>query len=220
MRLKISGFTPVFDSMLEKFGGTVALVYGKIWRYCDWSPLSVCTAGNKRLAEELDLSESTIKRSKALLESEGFIKIVGKTGGTDTVSVMHEAVLNIEIKSDVGTGHVVEQPKIERTHPKIDPLYSYAGSDVDWMWPQCSDKIKAIPSSKWDTLSESKKKRWNKWVQDEWKHYTPAQIAQAYEVHKKSGMSWSGPWSMDWALENLEGGETSVDKRKRDLYGE
>ena len=117
--MKIKDFTPVFDSLVIKYKGvSTALVYGKIWRYCEWSPMGICTASNKRLAEELDLSEMTIRRAKDVLQADGYIKVVGKSGGTDSVTVCHELALEITglpevVHSERGVEHD------ERTTPYI-----------------------------------------------------------------------------------------------------
>ena len=95
--MKIKGFTPVFDSLVKQYDTNTALVYGKIWRICDWSPLGICSMGNERIAEELGLSEKTIRRKKEILAEDGLIKVVGKSGIADSVTVCHEIVMSMEI---------------------------------------------------------------------------------------------------------------------------
>jgi len=95
--MKIKGFTPIFDSLAKKYDPYTALVYGKIWRICDWSELGVCTMSNEKIAEQLGLSEKTIRRKKETLAEDGLIRVVGSTGSTDTVTTCHDVVMRMEL---------------------------------------------------------------------------------------------------------------------------
>ena len=93
--MKIKDFTPIFDSVVRKYDPYTALVYGKIWRICDWSEMSICTMSNERIAAQLGISEKTVRRKKELLEGGGLIRKVGRLGETDTVTVCHDVVLSL-----------------------------------------------------------------------------------------------------------------------------
>ena len=223
--MKIRGFTPVFDVMVEKYGRDVALVYGKIWRYCDWSEMDICNVSIARLAKELDMSESTVKRARSALSKDGFIIIRGNPGVTHSVTVNHEVVMELQL---IPKGELPE-PKIEppkRSKPErdkdiVDAVVEYAsGVDISWMLPDTEAKIRALPERLWSKLSKSMRTRWNAHVSMEWGDYTPEMVAQAWEKHKKEGLAFGGPWSLDWAFNNLEPLESEVDKRRADLYGE
>jgi DnaD/phage-associated family protein len=69
----ISKFTPCPDALVEKYSHTTALVWGKIWRYCQMKD-EVCKASILRLAKELNLSDDTIGKHIKLLEKGGYIK--------------------------------------------------------------------------------------------------------------------------------------------------
>jgi DnaD/phage-associated family protein len=69
----VSRFTPCPDVLVEKYSHTTALVWGKIWRYCQMKD-EVCKAAIKRLADELGLSDDTIGKHIKLLEKGGYIK--------------------------------------------------------------------------------------------------------------------------------------------------
>lgn len=71
--LQLEGFTPVLDVMLRRYGATRALVYGKVWRYCQMSE-HVCMASYRRLAEELHLSRRTVIRHVGALAADGFLE--------------------------------------------------------------------------------------------------------------------------------------------------
>lgn len=68
----LSGFTPAPDVLIKKFGYVTALVWGKIWRYCQMSD-GVCRAKLERMADELGMSERTIMRHADTLCGDGFL---------------------------------------------------------------------------------------------------------------------------------------------------
>ena len=67
-----SGFTPAPDILIEQFGHTTALIWGKVWRYCQMED-GVCSAAIQRLAKELQLTEKTIAKHISTLEENGYI---------------------------------------------------------------------------------------------------------------------------------------------------
>jgi DnaD/phage-associated family protein len=69
----VSKFTPCPDVLVEKYSHTTAIVWGKVWRYCQMKD-EKCRAAIKRLANELNLSDDTIAKHIALLEKGGYIK--------------------------------------------------------------------------------------------------------------------------------------------------
>jgi DnaD/phage-associated family protein len=68
-----SGFTPCPDVLVEKYSHTTALVWGKVWRYCQMKD-EVCSASILRLAKELNLSPNTIATHMTTLEKGGYVK--------------------------------------------------------------------------------------------------------------------------------------------------
>lgn len=114
--MKIKGFTIVPDFVVQKYTAIGGLIYGKIARYCEWSDMNVCTASNTRLAKELNLGESTIRKYKKHFEDDGLIKVVGKSGATDSVTIVEEMVVSMSTPLP-DNGH----PAIgERTTPLSD----------------------------------------------------------------------------------------------------
>lgn len=68
-----SGFTPCPDLLVQKYSHTTAMIWGKIWRFCQM-PEEVCRAAIQRIADELNLSTNTIAKHISLLESGGYIQ--------------------------------------------------------------------------------------------------------------------------------------------------
>lgn len=91
------GFTPIPDSMIERYGLTVAAVWGKMWRYCQMS-FRVCEASQSRIAEELNLSRKTINESVAILVQDGYFEKVSIPGKPNAYRDTGKATLRTEMQ--------------------------------------------------------------------------------------------------------------------------
>jgi DNA-binding MarR family transcriptional regulator len=70
---EISGFTPLFDVLVEKYSDPITpLVFGKAWRFCQMAD-GVCKASLSTIGEELGLDESTISRHLKILVTDGYL---------------------------------------------------------------------------------------------------------------------------------------------------
>jgi hypothetical protein len=69
----VSGFVLVSDELIKIHGPLTALVFGKVWRYCQMKD-KVCRASLPRLANELGLSVSTIQRHIHLLVKNKYLR--------------------------------------------------------------------------------------------------------------------------------------------------
>ena len=67
------GFTPAIDGLVIHYGPITALVFGRIWRYCQMKN-GVCTAAVEKIAMDLKISPKTISRRIKILEDDGFIE--------------------------------------------------------------------------------------------------------------------------------------------------
>lgn len=68
----MSGFTPAPDGLIQIYGHITALVWGRIWRYCQMSD-GVCRAKLETIAAELGMSERTIMRHIEPLVADGYL---------------------------------------------------------------------------------------------------------------------------------------------------
>ena len=68
----LSGFTPAPDVLIKQYGYVTALIWGKVWRYCQMSD-GVCRAAIDKLAEELGMSDNTIMRHLSPLCDNGYL---------------------------------------------------------------------------------------------------------------------------------------------------
>ncbi len=67
------GFSPVIDGVLHDVGAIGALVFGRVWRYCQMKD-KVCTASQQRIADDLGLTRQTVNQWMGELCSKGYLK--------------------------------------------------------------------------------------------------------------------------------------------------
>jgi hypothetical protein len=70
---QVDGFTPVIDGIVQRLGIIPALVFGRMWRYCQMKD-GVCSASQVRVGVDLGLSRSTINEAIADLVGEGYFE--------------------------------------------------------------------------------------------------------------------------------------------------
>lgn len=70
---QVDGWTPVIDGLVLEVGAVTALIFGKMWRYCQMSD-GVCKAGQERIANELGISRQTINSHIDKLVAAGFME--------------------------------------------------------------------------------------------------------------------------------------------------
>jgi DnaD/phage-associated family protein len=70
---QVDGFTPVIDGMIPQLGAFTALVFGKMWRYCQMSD-GVCKASQDRIADELGVSRQSINKHIEKLVETGYME--------------------------------------------------------------------------------------------------------------------------------------------------
>jgi DNA-binding Lrp family transcriptional regulator len=69
----LSGFTPAPDVLIRRYGYVTALVWGRVWRYCQMSD-SVCRASLEKIAGEIGMSERTVIRHLDALVAGNYLK--------------------------------------------------------------------------------------------------------------------------------------------------
>ena len=70
---EVRGWTPAIDYLVEKYDVYTAMVFGKMWRYCQMKD-GICRASIPRMASELKLSENTFRSSLRDLLAGGFMR--------------------------------------------------------------------------------------------------------------------------------------------------
>jgi hypothetical protein len=69
---EVNGWTPIIDSMVRDVGLTTAIVFGKMWRYCQMVNC-VCEASQEKIASELGISRATVNKHIEALVIKGYL---------------------------------------------------------------------------------------------------------------------------------------------------
>jgi hypothetical protein len=69
----VDGFTPVIDSVVQDTSPITALVFGRIWRFCQLSD-GVCKASLETISKDIGLDRATIYRHADILVEKGYLE--------------------------------------------------------------------------------------------------------------------------------------------------
>jgi len=117
--LDVSDFVMAPETLIEKYGGMCALVYGRIWRYAQQES-GTCTASHSTIAKALHTSRQTVQKYVALLVSEGYLNDVTPDGAEHATN--HYATTPYMVFSGRITATVGGTPvkKFDRGVKKVD----------------------------------------------------------------------------------------------------
>lgn len=136
---KVDGFTPVIDTVMKETSLITAVVFGRVWRYCQMET-GVCNASLDKIASGIGLSRTTAMQHIKILVDIGYLKDhspdlrnhphtysdTGKAGlymGV-SASLPPSAGVNVadteETVNEVDTGVNVMTASVNVAHLKID----------------------------------------------------------------------------------------------------
>jgi DNA-binding Lrp family transcriptional regulator len=69
----VDGFTPVIDEIVKDVGLMSAVVFGRMWRFCQMKD-GVCNASLEKIAEEIGVDRATVMRHAKDLCAAGYLK--------------------------------------------------------------------------------------------------------------------------------------------------
>ena len=72
IKTQLDGFTPIIDTMAERYGLVGAAVFGIVWRHCQMKR-GVCDASIGTMAEKIGASTRTIQRHLRQLCTDGYL---------------------------------------------------------------------------------------------------------------------------------------------------
>jgi hypothetical protein len=70
---EVDGFTPVIDRLAQECGAITALVFGRVWRYCQMKD-GVCNASLETIASGIGMSPWTVERHIKTLVKAGYLE--------------------------------------------------------------------------------------------------------------------------------------------------
>lgn len=95
----ISGFQPLHDEMIQKYGLTAAAVYGRIWRRCQGRE-HMCWESIPKMAEALGCSVNTIRRGINKLVDAGEVSKIERKGDSALLAYTPPKEVGVPINID------------------------------------------------------------------------------------------------------------------------
>lgn len=94
----IDGWTPIIDSLVNEFNVTTALIFGRVWRYCQMED-GACWAAQSTIADYFDMSRDTVSRALKSLVNAGYLEETQTPGKTNFYTDTGKAGLFINISA-------------------------------------------------------------------------------------------------------------------------
>ncbi|MCC7117842.1 MAG: helix-turn-helix domain-containing protein [Anaerolineales bacterium] len=113
----LSGFTPAPDVLIQKFGHVTALVWGRVWRFCQMAD-GVCRAKLENMASSLGMSERTLIRHLDNLCSHGYLTDL--TPDIRNKPHIYADTGKIKIKVSVEAGVTLSHSTVTESHREGD----------------------------------------------------------------------------------------------------
>lgn len=173
----LSGFTPAPDVLIRDYGYITALVWGKIWRYCQMSD-GVCRASLDRLAAELGMSDNTIMRHLKPLCDDGYL--YDSTPDLKNKPHIYSDTGKIRIKISV-EAQVHSDRESHRQRVTVTPPQSHSDSDRESL-------EESIKKQKETTLTAEEIQEANK------------KVDMILRLNRQSAFQWKG---RDYFKDNL-----------------
>lgn len=112
----LSGFTPAPDVLIQMYGYMTALVWGRIWRYCQMSD-GVCRAKLETIAGELGMSDRTIMRHIDPLVADGYL--IDKTPELKNKPHIYADTFKIRIRISIEATTTESHSAVTKSHSRV-----------------------------------------------------------------------------------------------------
>jgi DNA-binding Lrp family transcriptional regulator len=121
----VDGFTPVIDTLVAEVGLMPAVVFGRMWRFCQ-GDRNECFASLSKISEDIGVDPATVMRHAKLLVENGYLEDVtpnlrnkphtyrdtGKAGITNTIVAYNntqlESIAHRNVTLQAATSHCTE----------------------------------------------------------------------------------------------------------------
>ena len=120
--MEIKGFTPAVDELTDKYGGTISLIYGAMWRFAQMSPLGLCSASQAKIGERAGVERETVNRNIPKMEGSLIERAGTGPGGTIAYKCLVDirSAFTMAVTSNHNESDVKSQPPVTTNHTKKD----------------------------------------------------------------------------------------------------
>jgi hypothetical protein len=149
----LTNYTPAMDVIVKELGAITALVYGRVWRYCQ-GEYEECFASQSTIAADLGLSRKTVNEHLELLVKAGYLTVTDKAGVTKTYRDTGKILMDTKIRSTTCN------PKLQPPPEPVTQSYNPNAEPVTQSYNPCNLKLQVpvtLGYTKIDIKKESKR---------------------------------------------------------------
>jgi len=112
----VRGWTPLITALVEEMGLITAVVFGRVWRYCQ-GERGECVASQESIAKDLGLVPRTVRNHLKRLVIEGYLEAVERPGMPTRYHDTGKAGLRLSIDAIPATNTYTQE--LDSYHPGI-----------------------------------------------------------------------------------------------------
>lgn len=130
---KIGGFIPVIDAIVQDVGLIQAVVYGRVWRYCQMDD-GICRASLQTIADNIGLSYRTVLNHIKALCAAGYLEDTTPTLRNKPHTYRDTRKVKIEgtFEAIADNGGMQEmQSAMQQVHTGMQEMQSHYAADAD-----------------------------------------------------------------------------------------
>jgi hypothetical protein len=213
----LSGFTPAPDILIKKYGYVTALIWGRVWRYCQ-GPEGYCYAKLETIAGELKMSVRNVIRHIKKLCADGYLEDTTPNYRNTPHIYRDPGKLRIRIIADVE-----HKDGMTQSHGSMTGSHGQSDSEsLEERYKKQSKKL--IDKERLDTfkgcfgkfLNVKELKRWDILYEASGKDRAEELVAWAFkkEIHLTNRSSLLD--SLETAAKNWKGKEKPVEPNRVD----
>jgi DNA-binding Lrp family transcriptional regulator len=122
----LSGFTPAPDVLIKKYGYVTALVWGRVWRYCQ-GPQGECSASLETISGELNMSVRNVLRDIKELCRDGYLRDTtpDRRNKPHIYADTHKIRIRISVEAAVTDSH----PAMTQSHGTMTDSHPHHDSE-------------------------------------------------------------------------------------------
>lgn len=94
----IDGWTPIIDDLAKELGLAAAIVFGRVWRFCQMND-NCCWAAQETIAKEYKISSDSVARALKKLVESGYLSEKKESGKTTVYKDTGKAGLSFSVSA-------------------------------------------------------------------------------------------------------------------------
>jgi DNA-binding Lrp family transcriptional regulator len=151
---EFGGFTPIIDSLVQKYGIVTAAVFGRVWRYCTLQS-GFCTASIETIANDLRLNYGTVLRHIKVLVRDGYLEDMTPDVRNHAHKYIYTGKAGLQIEVNAYDDKLIEDDEGEEVALKARPVALKARVGSRLKRDEETETIKETQNSLFDCINDN-----------------------------------------------------------------